>query len=251
MGWAGEGKVEPGATPHAHPAAQRRAHRALEEEMLLLLQLHDARLDRVLNNEPRDLHGAVLAEAVDAVLATAGVRTGSHGRHGPHKRTAACDSAAGFHHGSIRYTRDAAVRLSATPPALSEMRNTLMCGCALAGERRPVTAQSEKGKDAAATWLVNASITVARCAGVMRPSSLTHRTPVAFEKRIGEWRRRPVAPAPARPPGSAGTVALQAPLDQVEELRKLREDDAFCAGVLGALAGQLLHQRVNLHGPRP
>mmetsp|Transcript_43714 Transcript_43714/g.103894 ORF Transcript_43714/g.103894 Transcript_43714/m.103894 type:complete len:225 (-) Transcript_43714:918-1592(-) len=74
-------------------------------------------------------------------------------------RSIAWNSTAGFHHGSMMYTALATVRLSATPPALREMRNTRHCG------------SSQK-------LVMNFS----RCSNVMRPSSFTHLIPASFKR---------------------------------------------------------------------
>mmetsp|Transcript_2556 Transcript_2556/g.10129 ORF Transcript_2556/g.10129 Transcript_2556/m.10129 type:complete len:314 (+) Transcript_2556:312-1253(+) len=88
-------------------------------------------------------------------------RTAVMGRCWPSRcvRSSACSSAAGFHHGSSRKVREAAVRLSATPPALSEIRKTRTDG-------------SESK-----AWMMRS-----RAGRLILPSSFTHRTP-AWVKR--------------------------------------------------------------------
>mmetsp|Transcript_54236 Transcript_54236/g.172150 ORF Transcript_54236/g.172150 Transcript_54236/m.172150 type:complete len:254 (-) Transcript_54236:693-1454(-) len=69
-------------------------------------------------------------------------------------RSCACCSTAGFHHGSMSITREAATRLSATPPALRLIRNT-------------TTALSS----------VKRLMTLPRASRLMLPSRRTHTTP--------------------------------------------------------------------------
>mmetsp|Transcript_14662 Transcript_14662/g.34896 ORF Transcript_14662/g.34896 Transcript_14662/m.34896 type:complete len:332 (-) Transcript_14662:2312-3307(-) len=84
------------------------------------------------------------------------------GRYCPRRwmRSCACCSTAGFHHGSIRITWLAAVRLSATPPALRLIRKHFTCGSS-----------------------VNSLMYLSRCWMLMDPRSFTDRMPTWFRRK--------------------------------------------------------------------
>lgn len=86
---------------------------------------------------------------------------------------------AGFHHGSIRKTCDAAVRLSATPPALRLIRNT-----------RTLQATARQHIATAPWRVLSPSLANMRRSLIMRDMLLTvtdqqHEQPTGWAERIG------------------------------------------------------------------
>ena len=80
---------------------------------------------------------------------------------------------AGFHQLSIRYTRDASVKLSATPPAFRLIRNTVTC--TLFTKKKPALPLSQAQIDPGLTKILNSRIPRFGAHRTLEPANLKGR----------------------------------------------------------------------------